>query len=255
MPALTNLRIADYPAFLAMAPHMHEFPSMGIVIAGGFSERIGKSDRDYSRGIAAFVPAGVTHAQRFGAAGARQIIFQPRESWLDYLAESRTALADAPHLGDVAFRNFGDRLLRELRQPDKLSGIACEGILLEIVAAFGRSGATETRRGRPPAWLERAREYLRENASSPLRIGDVAEAAGRHEVHLAHEFRRFYGTTVGTYLRQLRTESAARLLADPDADICQVALDCGFSSHSHLCREFKLRFGVTPSQYRADRNS
>lgn len=253
VPTATNLRVADYPAFLAMPPHMHEFPSINIVIGGGFAERIGKSERDYSRGIAAFVPAGVTHSQRFGAAGARQIIFQPRETWLDYLADSKTQLSDAPHLSGAAFRNFGDRLFQELRQPDKLSEIACEGILLEIVAAFGRCSATRNRHGNPPAWLERARDYLHAHALVSLRLSDVAHAAGRNEVHLAHEFRRFYGTTVGAYLRQLRTEAAAGLLADPDTEICGIALGCGFSSHSHLCREFRLRFGVTPSQYRASR--
>ena len=80
---------------------------------------------------------------------------------------------------------------------------------------------------------------------------EVARAAGRHEVHVAREFRRFYGMSIGDYLREMRLDSAALQLSDRRADISQVALECGFSSHSHLCRAFKLRFGVTPSQFRA----
>jgi AraC family transcriptional regulator len=79
---------------------------------------------------------------------------------------------------------------------------------------------------------------------------DIARVAGRHEVHVAREFRRFFGVSVGTYLRRLRTERVARLLLGPHLSISEIALECGFSSHSHLCREFKAHYGVTPSRYR-----
>jgi AraC family transcriptional regulator len=193
------------------------------------------------------------HAQRFGAGLTRQIIFRPQESWLDYLADSKTKLADAPHFNSLAFRHLGDRLVHEMREPDGFSDIACEGILLEVVAQFGRDRAAVDRPLTPPLWLARARDFLHERACEPLRMADVARSAGRHEVHVAREFRRFYGLSVGAYLRKLRIESAALLLADSRTNICEVALECGFSSHSHLCREFRRHFGVTPAQYRASR--
>ena len=79
----------------------------------------------------------------------------------------------------------------------------------------------------------------------------IARAADRHEIHVAREFRRFYGTSVGAYQRRLRVEKAAQMLAAAKLSISEIALDCGFASHSHLCREFKSRYGVTPSRYRA----
>jgi AraC family transcriptional regulator len=129
--------------------------------------------------------------------------------------------------------------------------MACEGLMLEIVAAFGRGSAASTSAIEPPAWLKRARNFLHENVSATLSMARIAQAAGRHEIHLAREFKRFFGLSVGNYLRRLRTDRAAQLLAQPHADITDIALACGFSSHSHLCREFKARYGVTPSQYRA----
>jgi AraC-like DNA-binding protein len=40
------------------------------------------------------------------------------------------------------------------------------------------------------------------------------------------------------------------MLLKPQISISEIAHSCGFASHSHLCREFKAHFGVTPSQFR-----
>jgi AraC family transcriptional regulator len=251
MLAQTELRLGLYPASAAMAPHMHDTASMNIVVQGGFLERIGSRERSYARGHVAFVPAGMAHSQLFGVSGARQIIFRPQESWLDYLADCRTELAEAPHLNTPVLRQYGDRLLEEMHNDDDFSPAAREGLLLEIVAAFGRTGTAAKTRAAPPSWLKSARDFLHANACSPPGLAATARAAGRHEIHLAREFRRYFGTSVGDYSRQLQIEEAARLLRAARTNICAIALDCGFSSHAHLCRVFKAHFGVTPAQYRS----
>jgi len=123
--------------------------------------------------------------------------------------------------------------------------------MMEVVAAFGRGSGAPTKCVRPPPWLRAAREFIHENALGPLSLAEIAEAAGRHEIHLAREFRRHFGLSIGAHLRRLRTEHAARLLLRSRLGLSEIALESGFCSHSHLCREFKMRFGVTPSQYRA----
>ncbi len=250
MLAGTELRVSRYEPSTSMPRHRHDEPSMNIVVGGGFLERIGRSERTYARGYAAFCPAGTVHSQVFGRSGARQIIFTPRESWLAYLADSRLDLDSAPFIGAVAFGHLGDRLLDELRLADGYAPVACEGIVLEIVAAFGRRREAARRAATPPAWLRAARDFLHEQALGPLSMAEIARAAGRHEVHLAREFRRHFGTSIGGYLRRLRAEHAAEMLRRPESTISEIALASGFSSHSHLCREFKARFGVTPSHYR-----
>jgi AraC family transcriptional regulator len=251
MFATTELRISSYAPRGTMAPHQHDQALMSIVVHGDFREWIGKRERDYARGHAAFFPAGLTHSQEFGAAGARQIIFKPCESWLDYLTDSKARLGDAPHASSEVFRYLGDRLLEEMQHRDALSAVACEGLLLEIVAAFGRHWTATRTDAKAPAWLRAARDFIHENAFNCPSLAQIARAAARHEIHVAREFRRFYGLSVGTYIRRLRTERAALLLLDEQSSICEIAQSCGFASHPHLCREFKAHFGVTPSQYRS----
>jgi AraC family transcriptional regulator len=249
--AQTDLRISRYQPRTEMPPHRHDEPSIGIVLSGDFLERIGNHERTYSRGTVSFCPAATTHSQQFGATGVRQIIFKPDDSWLHYLADCKARLDEAPHTQSTTFRDLGDKLLGEIRRDDGFSAMACEGILLEIIAAFGRHGTAAAVSTKPPPWLRAAREFMHENACSPLTVAQIAREAGRHEIHVAREFRRFFGTSVGTYLRRCRAEEAERLLVTKERSLSEVALSCGFASHSHFCREFKAHFGVTPSEYRS----
>ena len=248
MTIRTDVSVRNYAPHQVMRAHAHKEHLMSIVINGGFRENVGRSERFYAPGHVAFFPAGLVHAQEFGAMGARQVIFRTEERWLDYLADGRAELDAAPYTRGQEFRLLGERLLLELGCRDERSEIACEGILLEIVAAFGRRNSD---RRDAPQWLRTARTFLHDNVCRPLTLREIASAAGRHEVHLAREFRRHYGTSVVTYLRRLRVQQAAQALAGRKTELSEIAFDCGFSSYSHFSREFKLFYGVTPSTYRA----
>jgi AraC family transcriptional regulator len=235
-----------------MARHAHAAATLTIIVRGGFVERQGRGERDYVRGHVAFLPAGREHAQSFGHDGARQVTFEPTAEWIDYLADSRIALTDGPFANAAVFRRIGDQLASELCEPDSLSAVACEGLMMEAVAAFGRTDQEKTSPGAPPTWLIAARDFIEENVASPLSLATIAGEVGRHEIHLAREFRRHFGAPIGAYQRRLRIEHATVLLCDERRSLSEVALDCGFSSHSHFCREFKAQMGLTPSQYRRD---
>jgi AraC family transcriptional regulator len=248
----TEVCVRRYAPRQVMPPHSHGEPLMSIVVRGGFRETIGRSERFYSGGHISFFPAERTHAQDFGPSGARQIIFRPQQDWLAYLDDCGTELDSAPYTNGPEFSLLGGRLLQELDTEDALSEMARHGILLEIVAAFGRERASNRGASRvPPPWLRRAREFLHENACRSITLREIARAAGRHETHVAREFRRCFGTSVTGYLRRLRIQQAARLLAANEQEISAIAFDCGFSSHSHLSREFRLFYGLTPSAWRS----
>ena len=64
-----------------------------------------------------------------------------------------------------------------------------------------------------PRWLRIAREYLETNFLRPLSLAEIAGAAGVHRVHLSREFRRYFSTTVGEFLRRKRIEHACHLVS------------------------------------------
>ena len=86
--------------------------------------------------------------------------------------------------------------------------------------------------------------------SEPFRLSDVARAVGASPAYLTHVFRRFEGLPLHKYALQSRLARALVELPLAD-DLTLLALDLGFSSHSHFAATFRRAFGSTPSESRA----
>ena len=68
--------------------------------------------------------------------------------------------------------------------------------------------------------------------------------------HLARVFQQRTGLPVHRYLTKLRLRAALERLADGANDLTALALDLGFSSHSHFTDSFRREFGRAPSEVR-----
>jgi AraC family transcriptional regulator len=93
--------------------------------------------------------------------------------------------------------------------------------------------------------IERMRSF-----SSDLSLQALANESGYSRVHFIRMFKAATGYSPHNYLLNLKLERARELLKNPSASLIDIALDCGFSSHSHLSRIFHRIVGVTPSAYR-----
>ena len=68
-------------------------------------------------------------------------------------------------------------------------------------------------------------------------------------VHFNRMFRLVQGCPPHAWITKQRVRRAKQLLRS-DAPLVEVAVDCGFSSQSHLTRVFREHTGRTPAQYR-----
>lgn len=93
--------------------------------------------------------------------------------------------------------------------------------------------------------------YIETHAQAPLALADIAAAAGLSPFHLSRLFQARTGTSVMRYLRGRRLTAAAQQLTNGAADILQVALDAGYSTHAAFTRAFCEQFGQTPERVRA----
>src|SRR5690349_9833458 len=87
--------------------------------------------------------------------------------------------------------------------------------------------------------------------SAQHRIHDVAAEFGVSPFHLSRVFRAETGTSLHQYLLRIRMERALSRLHEGEAHLSRLALDLGFSSHSHFSTIFRQRFGESPAQARA----
>ena len=100
-----------------------------------------------------------------------------------------------------------------------------------------------------PAIVDRAKQFLHAHDCERLSLEEVAAAVGVSPVYLTQEFKRSEGIPLYQYQLSLRLGRA--LMELPHAnDITLLALDLGFSSHSHFTLAFRKAFGMTPSEYR-----
>jgi AraC family transcriptional regulator len=133
---------------------------------------------------------------------------------------------------------------------DEFSPLVIEGLVLEMLGQASRQSVKHRSRNGAPGWLARVRELLHDRFDEGLPFSEIARTAGVHETHLSREFHRYFGCTVGEYVRRLRVDFACRRLSATDAPLAEIALAAGFFDQSHFTRTFKSQTGMTPHKYR-----
>jgi len=119
------------------------------------------------------------------------------------------------------------------------------------VAAAVRAGGGEARIRRDADPVDSARATLAARFCERLSLDDVAREVHVSPFHLAHCFRARTGVGLHAYRTHLRLREALRRIAEPGISLTDLALDLGFSSHSHFTDTFRRTFGRPPSAVRA----
>lgn len=79
-------------------------------------------------------------------------------------------------------------------------------------------------------------------------LTELAREAGMSQSKLSRLFRQEYGTTVFTYLRNIRLDLATQMLSQ-GMTVTETALSVGYENLSHFSKLFKMRFGKIPSRF------
>lgn len=103
------------------------------------------------------------------------------------------------------------------------------------------------------AWeaIQKTLDYMEEHYEEALTIKQLSSIAHLSRFYYQRLFYRLTGYTVSEYLRSVRLKMAAGLLKADNGKIMDIAMQCGFSSHSTLTRAFRQCYGMSPAEYRA----
>ena len=99
--------------------------------------------------------------------------------------------------------------------------------------------------------LLRARDLADVRYAEPIRVADMARAAGLSPAHFSRAFRQAFGETPHQYLLTRRLERAAALLRSTDRTVTDICLLVGLESVGSFTTSFRRMFGRTPTAYRA----
>jgi AraC-like DNA-binding protein len=169
-------------------------------------------------------PPGVTHGPSEARLGLslHRLRQRVRADGGDGLAAEELALALLEAALDRAYRVRGERPGRE-----------------------PRSGATVQRER-----VDAAQAFVAGRFQSSLSLARIARAVHYSPYHLARLFRRAVGVPIHRYRNALRLGAALERLAEGAEDLTALALDLGFSSHSHFSDAFRRAFGIPPGACR-----
>jgi AraC-like DNA-binding protein len=100
--------------------------------------------------------------------------------------------------------------------------------------------------------VRRAQEVISSRYWEPLPLRVIARLVGSSPFHLSRLFRRVTGLSMHRYQTRLRLRAAMDRILEGAPDLGSLALDLGFSSHSHFTSAFRSEFGVPPAALRHD---
>jgi AraC family transcriptional regulator len=105
------------------------------------------------------------------------------------------------------------------------------------------------------ASVEAVKEAVALQPAHKWSLVGLAKVANVSPFHLSRIFRRMVGASVYDYVLRARLAAALDFLVDTKMDLTSVALEVGFSSHSHFTARFHTFFGMTPTAFRRVANS
>ncbi|WP_298951820.1 helix-turn-helix transcriptional regulator [uncultured Methylobacterium sp.] len=174
---------------------------------------------------------------------------------LEPVAPTDTTPMRALHL---SFQALQARLRLAEIQGDLFYTLLEEVLSYQLLTAWpGRKPHRDARRvSRHSHHLGRALDFIDGHLSRPLRLSDIASAAGISVRSLQLSFQAELGRTPTQVIAERRLDAAHRDLAGGSDDaVGAVARRWGFSHMGDFGRRYRERFGCTPTQTRRGRGS
>lgn len=96
-------------------------------------------------------------------------------------------------------------------------------------------------------------KFIDSNIHRDVKLQEVAEVVGVSSYYLSRIIKENLGMNFLDYKNVLRLEKASRKLITGNSKVTEISYESGFSSINSFNRTFKENFGVSPSEYRKDR--
>ena len=153
-------------------------------------------------------------------------------------------------------------LVEMLNSNAALSDLAFEEYVTRIVIAtlreafrFWNRGSERKRVQRPTcerrrvAMVEAVKQRIATQYWTNQSLDALARSAHCSAGQLARIFPVLTGFSVHGYQQHIRLRVSLELLREAPSDLCMVAAQLGFASHSHFSTVFRRQFGISPSEF------
>jgi AraC-like DNA-binding protein len=241
-----------YLSTSAFEPHRHDTYAIGMTTAG--------IQTFHYRGSRYTCLPGQLHVlhpdeAHDGAAGTEtgfgyRMLYIPPELVREALAGGALPFVSDPIQPLVPAAGRLASLLSDIDEPiDELSSAdiavaVADGLLSLSGSSARRPAAIDVRA------VELARDYLAAHAREQTSASVLEKVAGSDRFTIARHFRWAFGTSPDRY-RTSRRVALARAAIESGQSLAEAASEAGFADQSHMTRQFKRTYGLTPGRWRA----
>lgn len=120
--------------------------------------------------------------------------------------------------------------------------------ITQLIKRYADVSSTEGHLGKEKSAIQQTRHYIEEHFAENITLNMLAQHVSFSPYYLLHVFRAEVGMPPYVYLENVRIRHTQRLIK-AGLTLAEVAAEVGFSSQSHMTRQFKKIIGVTPGQY------
>ncbi|AFT87822.1 GlxA family transcriptional regulator [Paraburkholderia phenoliruptrix] len=96
--------------------------------------------------------------------------------------------------------------------------------------------------------------WIQENYSKPISVAQAAESAAMSKRNFRRRFKQEFGMTPLEYLLRTRFDVVCTMLSSTNIPVGKIARRCGMGDGNRLGRLFKERYGMSPTEFRAQRH-
>lgn len=94
-------------------------------------------------------------------------------------------------------------------------------------------------------------EYVNDHLAQEIKISELAKLTRMSHFHFSRVFKQAIGVSPHQYVIEQRLERAKHLLKTTKLPVMEIAIRCGFSSHSHLGKVIRQQTGLSPKAFRS----
>ena len=166
-------------------------------------------------------------------------------------------LRDTPLFTDTDLCSAGIILRDALEADDMSSAVMFEAMsrvfLVKLLQRYGRRRPEDIELSSKftAERYQRVLRYIQKRLDRTITVDELAREVGMSPSHFSRVFKETLGSTPMQYVLAYRIEQAVAMMAEPNRQLGEIALACGFADQAHFTRSFKQVIGQTPRSYRA----
>ena len=148
------------------------------------------------------------------------------------------------------------QMLREQERMDHFSGDMLLSLLTQLLLTLLRETDGPGQRLQSSHALHnendiirRAQQYITENIRSKLSVPLVASSVDISPSYLTALFHKHLQISPGEYIRRIKLQESKQMIREDSMNFTEIASALQYSTVHHFSRQFKEKFGITPTEY------